>query len=139
MITRSVLFFLLIALWLSCKSQTKWDGGAITKEGVYVNEEFKIIVILEEYSVDYFLLDSSGDTLVRSDRKFSTVHKWALQLDKDQTLWVFSSDIGHGCWQRDPTNKKYFKREFVGSMPIDLMPAEVYNTLKKFHPYSNKK
>jgi hypothetical protein len=137
MMTRGALFFLLLTLG-SCKSQPRWDGGKITKEGVYENEDFKIIAIDEDNSLVYFMLDSKGDTLIRSDKKFSMFHRWALQLDKDQTLWVLSSDIGHGCWKKDPITHKYIKRDFFGPILKDSIPVEVYSTLKLFHPYSSE-
>jgi len=134
---RNVLLFLLLSV-SSCEAQSKWDGGKITKTGVYQYDSLKLIVNDSNHRVEYFMLNSKGDTLIISDRKFSTFHRWALQIDKDRNLWVLSSDIGHSCWKRSIENGKYIKQEFFGPISKDSIPAEIYNTLKLFHPYSSQ-
>jgi len=137
MIKSTSILFLLFYL-VSCSSSHKWPGGIITDDGVYENNGLKIIVTDHDHSIDYVVFDSKGGTLIKSDRKFSSFQRWALHLDRDQNLWVFSSDVGDACWKIEPTNKKYIKREFYGLISKDSIPGEVYNTLKHFHPYNSQ-
>lgn len=80
---RNILLLLLVTL-TCCKSQSKWEGGEITKVGVYEYEGLKLTVTDKDYILDYFMLDEKGDTLLASDEKFSSFQRWALHLDKEK-------------------------------------------------------
>ena len=133
------IFILLLFPFAACNSQSQWVGGKISKAGVYEYQGLQIIVTDFDHILEYYMLNVDGDTLVSTDQKFSSFQRWAIHLDKDKNLWVFSSDIGDACWERDPSSEQYAKREFIGLIPKDSIPAEVYNTLKEFHPYSRRK
>jgi hypothetical protein len=130
-----IAFFLYLT---SCGIQDSWTGGRVTDVGDYNTGTLRVVVTEDNNSINYSMFDSDGNILVKSDRNFSSFQKWALHLDNAANLWVFSSDIGHSCWARDTVKKRYIKREFVGSMPIDSMQRDVYTTLKLFHPFSRK-
>lgn len=117
----------------SCNS-TNWQGGRITKEGVYQTKEVKIVVGEHNYAVNYVMLSAKGDTLIAPSRTFSSVQRWAFHLDSDQSLWVFSSDIGHSCWRRNSSNGKYFQLEYLWPISKDSISADVYSTFKTFNP-----
>ena len=135
----NVIFFLFLSI-TSCKAQSSWEGGGkINKVGIYENENIKIIVTENDDQIEYFMFDFLEDTLVKSDRKFSSFQRWALHLDKDVNLWVFSSDIGHSCWKRDTANRKYVNQKFIGGLLRDSISEEVWNTLKEFYPYNKQK
>jgi len=138
MMMRNILFFMLLCS-AACKSQSKWEGGKISKPGVYEYGGLRIFVLDQNYTLEYFMLNAKGDTLISRDGHFSSFQRWTLHLDRDQNLWVFSSDIGDACWEKDFRSEKYLKKEFVGLISKDSVPGEVYNTLKQFHPYSNQK
>lgn len=133
----NVLFFLLLGS-TSCQPQHNWEGSRINKVGVYKNNHLKIIASELDYQIDYIVLDSKGVTLIISDNKFSSFQRWALHLDGDENLWVFSSDIGDACWKKDSVYGKYIKHEFTKLLSKDDLSPEVWYTLKEFHPYSSK-
>jgi hypothetical protein len=123
----------------SCESSIKeWENGAITNFGSYEYQGIKIEVASQNNSVEYYVQNSKGDTLIRNERKFSAFQRWALHFDQNLNLWVFSSDIGDSCWRRDSLTNKYIEYEYTGLINKDSIPKEVYETLSSFHPYSNQ-
>lgn len=127
----------LILIALSCKeSACDWKGGEITNYGNYCNSHVKIKVYEKDNYLKYEMRNREEDIIISNDENISVVHRWALFLDDEKNLWVFSSDIGHSCWIKGIGTKGYVKREFVGQISKDSIPAEVYATLKRFHPYS---
>jgi len=131
---RTLVFFLALML-MFCTNKPDSECGSITKVGIYKCSSLRISVKKQNNSIEYYLMSSDGDTLVR-DGRFSPFHKWALQIDSNKNLWVLSSDVGNSCWILDSISKKYFKKEFNYIIPSDSVPLEIYSTLKLFHPYS---
>jgi hypothetical protein len=134
MIKRISMIFIVFYLG-SCSSEPEWKGGIITEAGVYDNGMLKVVVKDQDYALSYLMVRSNRDTLFCSDREFSSFHRWALHLDNENNLWIFSSDIGHACWKKDLTHETYNKQEYFGPISKDSIPADVYNTLKYF-PFS---
>ncbi len=132
-------FLLLLLLTITaCKNNKQWSGGEINTAGNYKYGDLEIIVEKNDRAVDYSMLNLKGDTLVKSENRFSPFQRWALYLDDDKTLWVFSSDIGDICWKKDSVSHKYVKHEFLGLIPKDSIPADVFETLRKFYPYNKQ-
>lgn len=127
--------FFVVCLML-CKCQSNSQDGRITAKGIYEYKDVRVVVKDQSYNVRYLMLSSTGDTLINNGN-FSSLHRWALLLDKDRTLWVFSSDIGHSFWKLDTKSGKYIEHPLVAPIHTDSLSAEVYSTLKLFHPYNN--
>ena len=133
-------YIALILIIYSCESSTEHrNGRVITDTGVYKHNGLSIHVIDQNDQVLYTILDSKGDTLITKDRAFSMFQKWAIHIDQNMNVWVFSSDIGHSCWIKNHLNKRYEKHEFLGKINTDSIPDEVFNTLSNFYPYSVNK
>src|SRR5688500_17973920 len=98
----------LIFIVQSCKESTcDWKGGEVADYGTYCNNELKLKVSEEDNYLKYEVRNNEGAIVIKNDENISVVQRWALFLDKDKKLWVFSSDIGHSCWIRDSMDDKY--------------------------------
>ena len=132
------LAFFLLGAFLPCNGQANWNDGAIKREGIYGNDEIKIIVSEDNYLLKYTTLKINGDTLFVNPDGISTVHKWALHLDKAGNLWVFSSDRGISAGE-ELVLVQATKDRLCWTLKKDSIPADVYNTLKEFYPYNQQK
>lgn len=117
-------------LCISCnRVHENWCGRGIFEEGDYSCKANRIIVE-DDGHVKYTMLDVDGDTLVRNQRSFSSFHKWALHLDSNMNLWVFSSDIGSFVWYKDVNTGLYYKTHENRKFHVDSIPTDVLNTAK---------
>jgi hypothetical protein len=124
----------------SCVStRENWEGGIITDVGKYEHQDYTVYVNDPNFLIEYYMLNGKGDTVLSANHKFNTFQSWALHLDKELNLWVFSSDIGHSRWQRDSLSGRYKEHEYWGEIPLDSIPKDVYETLSKFYPYNRER
>jgi hypothetical protein len=123
-------FFLL----LSCTHTVKdWSGGSITKPGNYIYKDSLVLQVeIENSLVEFKMTDVAGNEIVRNKYDFSDFHKWALYLDKDKSLWVFSSDIGDGLWKRNPETNQYTYIGFDHHLTRGEVPKDLYTDLEEF-------
>jgi len=130
---RTVKFVVIFLTAICCsKSNTDWETGAIVEEGTYATKDIQIIVQNNEDLVDFKVLDNHGNILVQNPHVFSSLHRWALYLDKDESLWVFSSDIGHYIFRKDISTGRYQYSQFDHFLTKDEVPEYIYNDLESF-------
>ena len=110
--------------------------GRIDDFGNYKYRDLNIQVNEVDDQVEYLVWNAKGDTLITCDDRFNKFQKWALHIDSQRNLWVFSSDIGHSCWYYDSIGHFYNKHEFQGRIGKSEMSNDVYVTLSDFYPYS---
>ena len=104
-------------------SNQEIENRAIEELGVYsFNGGIKIIVYRENYLLRYLMLDGANNTLLKSDKNISLMQKWGLYLDRDDQLWVLSSDIGHSCWVKNDTTGSYRNKVFSGKLDKSSLP-----------------
>lgn len=123
----------LIAL-LSCQTEIineTWKGGAIEIPGKYIYKEKNITLYVSNTNdlIDYYVLSTKKDTLLKAPYSFNDFHNWMMYWDKHDMLWVHSSDIGSSIWIKDSLNKYKPYDILHDSIPIHLMPEEIYNNL----------
>lgn len=113
----------------SCKSpQCDWKGGEITDYGTYCNDDIEVKVYEEDNYLRYEVRNAKGDLAVRQDVNISVFHHWGIFLDNKKNLWVFSSDVGHALWKRNPLNGEYARKHFPYKITRDSVPDEVYSS-----------
>ncbi len=131
--TRLLKTFLLMIIF-SCnnsKDYYNWSKRIINKYGNYhlLNRPYVIKVDNNKGLLDYSLLDSMNNPLIKPNEHIGVYNKWSLYWDDSKSwLWVFSSDIGVFVWLQDE-NKKY-KQVTLKSSDTDLIaqiPKEFYS------------
>ena len=101
--TRNVILIFIIGLSLSCRSKhPKWDGGIINEFGEYHVSKKKYII--DVYSRDgllnYSVKNIFGKRIILGPTYgTSTYQNWAMYFDKNNDLWIESSDIGTSLWK----------------------------------------
>jgi len=123
--------FVIICLTVICcsKNNAVWESGTIFEEGTYEAKSIQIIVQENNNLVDFKVLDHHGNMLIQNPHTFSSLHRWALYLDKDESLWVLSSDIGHYIFKKDTTSGTYKYLQFDHYLKKDEVPEYMYNDL----------
>jgi hypothetical protein len=118
---------------ISCfQNKSKWNKGAIVEQGVYETSNIRIKVEISNDRVDFKGFDQAGKILLQNPHAFSALHRWALYLDKEESLWVFSSDIGHYIFRKDLATGEYEYSQFSHFLKRNEIPEYIYNDLKSF-------
>jgi hypothetical protein len=126
-------FFLLLVLLSCTKTVRHWKGGSITSPGNYIHDNTLLIEVdIEDDLLKYTMKDDAGNEILRNKYNLSILHKWALYLDKDESLWVLSSDIGDGLWKRDSATNQYSYIGFDHYLTAREVPEDLYNDLKDY-------
>jgi hypothetical protein len=129
---RLCILFVLIFAVQSCKEPScDWKGGEIIDYGTYCNNDLKIKVYEEDNYLRYEIRNSKDEIIIKNDMNVSIVQHWGLFLDNEKNLWVFSSDVGTGIWERDPLTGEYIKKIFHHKLTRDSVPSEVYSSAMK--------
>lgn len=131
----SILSILCLFMILSSCSDNNsyWKEGVIREAGNYsYKDSLYIKVDVENKLVKFTLMDSAKNEIARNVHDFSDLHKWALYLDKDKSLWVLSSDIGYSMLKRNPQTNQYTYTEFDHYLTKDEVPKYLYEDLKEF-------
>lgn len=123
------LFVLTIPFLISCGNQdTDWNGLAIHDFKSYtLPNNFKLFCFHDRYELKYILVDEIGELLIQTNERISIVHKWGIFVDKNYSVWVFSSDIGHSVWRRD-INGEYRFEVFDRALFKTDVPPELNNS-----------
>lgn len=127
-ITQMMCFWAVVGCCYSCGYQRhdNWQGGKIVRTGEYnfAKGGYKIVVTNEDHLIRYRLLNSNGDTVIRSNDNISSFQTWALYLDSVGNLWALSSDIGDAVWRQSVDGK--YKKEFITDSSLrNTIPAEI--------------
>ena len=107
----------------------------INKSGTFefINTDIFIeAIILSSGLLEYKIITSNGTKTYVATRTFNAMQKWGITVDGNGKVWIYSSDIGVGVWEKE--NEKdyvYFddlsknKEKFVGmpSSIINLAPS----------------
>jgi len=133
-ILNKTLKILLLCLVVICCSTNNadWATGAIVEQGTYRTGSIQIIVWVNNDLVDFKVLDSEGDILIQNPHAFSALHRWALYLDEDESLWILSSDLGHYIFKKNTTSGGYQYLQFNHFLKKDEVPEYMYNDLKSY-------
>jgi hypothetical protein len=128
--------FALLIIYLTTiacsKNNDQWKHGAITKEGEYQATDMKIVVRIENDLVNFKGFDYAGRSLLQNPHAISALHRWALYLDKDGSLWVLSSDIGDSIFKKDSITGMYKYSQFNHYLKKNDVPNYLYDDLKSF-------
>jgi hypothetical protein len=124
------LFFLLI---ISC-ANIKHENLLIDSEGTYYNSDksLKLHIYIENNFVRYMLQDKRGKELVRFNENISAFQKWGFYLDNNDTLWVFSSDIGNSFWVKDKKGNTYSEVIMDHLYDDKKVPQEIFKETRQF-------
>lgn len=117
-----------------------WNGNVIDKLGIYNIEEEKytITVFKDKDSIlHYSVSNELGENIIESTERASILHRWCLFWDKNNRLWVWSSDIGGFLWEKDDRGCykeiNIINKEHFIEMPIEVfhfLPSSLRNKLK---------
>lgn len=89
-------------LWGCSSKHPDWNGGVIKEFGVYKVPKLNYTIEVYEHDglLNYFIKDLSGKRIVLGPTYgTSTYQKWAMYFDKNNDLWIESSDIGSSLWK----------------------------------------
>lgn len=125
--TDVIVFAAIILCCCSCRYQRKenWQGGKIDRPGEYDIQKggYKILVTDDSNLIKYTVLNSKGETIIRSNDNVSAFQRWALFWDSVGNLWVQSSDIGDAVWK--PVGQDKYKKEFITDSAVrNTMPIK---------------
>jgi len=103
---KAAIFFssiIIIGIFLSCGNKhPKWNGGMIKEFGVYYvsQKNYTIEVYSRDGLLNYFVKNSSGKRIIIGPTYGTSIYqKWAMYFDKNNNLWIESSDIGTSLWK----------------------------------------
>jgi hypothetical protein len=110
-------------------------GDLITEEGTFVTQSGYIVDIIYDSNgrVTVLFYNERKGIEIENDHKFSRHQRWAVCVDENRFLWVFSSDVGSFVWVPNAKEngevefEKKEMREYIGQAP---------NTLREFIPSS---
>lgn len=127
-------YFISLLLVLSCTPDyDKLKGRTISQEGNYnYNDSLYLRVDVKDDLVSYSVKDYSGEVLIDMPNEFSNLHRWILYIDKSQSIWVLSSDLGHSLWKRNDSDHAYEQVNFSNYLEKEDVPNYLYNDLKDF-------
>lgn len=134
-ILRTVVILILLGHCFSCdKSVQNWKSRAIREPGNYLNKKTGLLlkVQVENSLVKYTLINDTGEQVLKQQRDFSDLHNWALYLDRKNSLWILSSDIGYALWRKDSTTNTYEYTEFDHFLARKEVPMELADALPEF-------
>ena len=99
-------FFLAIIiigfLWSCGNKHPNWNGGMIKDFGVYhvSQKHYTIEVYSRDGLLYYFVKNLSGKRIIIGPTYGTSIYqKWAMYFDKNNDLWIESSDIGTSLWK----------------------------------------
>jgi hypothetical protein len=128
----SLVLLMIYLTAMSCSLNHKdWKQGSIVKEGKYQSADLEITVQVENDLVSFTVLNHAGNILFKNPHSFSALHKWALYLDKEESLWVLSGDIGDSIFKKDSTGI-YNYSQFSHYLRRKDVPDYMYDDLKDF-------
>ncbi len=108
-----------------------WDGKVIVETGTYYIERNEYVISVskdDKLMLHYSVLNEHGDKIIKSVEHASVVHRWCVFWDEENTLWVWSSDIGGFFWEKNKTGK-YEQNEVKSTEHFNKMPIEVFSFL----------
>jgi hypothetical protein len=80
-----------------------YKGGFVRNYGVYKIKQDGYVINVDKDPdgiLIYQVYDSSGNLIIESNEKASVYQRWFLFWDKDDNLWVHSSDVGCSVWRK---------------------------------------
>jgi hypothetical protein len=124
--------FFLIAFFLAACSQSgsTTTGRLITSRGTFMSPSGTYQLVISSRSksfVDYKIINVATKEEVAPKNLFSDVMRWAAYWEDDNTIWVYSSDIGTSVWRQN--SKEGFSQEWLGERPelVSRIPAELWS------------
>lgn len=94
---------IVIGVFLSCGNRhPDWNGGIIKEFGVYhvSNKNYTIEVYSRDGILNFFVKNLSGKRMIAGPSYgASTYQNWTMYFDKNNDLWLESSDIGIYLWK----------------------------------------
>lgn len=125
-------------LWIAgCNTGNKntienWHGGLIRTPGTYVSQDQQYSIHVDVDSdkiLHYSVQDISGNEIIKSVERPSAFQKWCLFWDKNENLWVHSSDIGDFAWEKEPDGIYHQYPLFDDVNLQRQMPQEIFDCL----------
>jgi len=115
---------------LDSPTVNNWDSGYIKKFGRYISSDKSIVIsVSNNNGLLHYDIEKKRQTILASKENASIYQNWILYWDKNQNLWVRSSDIGDWVWCKGSTGvyEKYsFEQRPRNCSPI---PNEFLNNL----------
>lgn len=81
-----------------------YSGGFIRNYGTYKIKKKGSVIDVDKNSdgiLTYQVRDDSGKLMIESNENASVYQRWFLYWDKDENLWVNSSDVGCSVWKKN--------------------------------------
>jgi len=118
---------------ISCASNNHRDL-LIDSEGTFYNstKTLQLNIYVENNFVRYVLRDGRGNEKLRFNENISVFQEWGFYLDKNDTLWVFSSDIGNSLWVKNKKNDSYSEIIMDHLYNTSKVPQEIFRETRRF-------
>lgn len=133
MMMRNYLCLLFFSLLIcSCRktssTQHYLTDSIIRDYGKYIDQKTGLtLVVWNKDGLLKYSLIKKRDTILIQNENASIYHNWFLYMDKNDNLWVSSSDIG--SWVSLNENGKYKKVDIVSAPKHVLIPKRFFSEL----------